>query len=388
MIATLWTPHRPYRLMVTATVAVTMVGAFDKYFGIPGIPARLSLFPGLFTAALIALQLRHSNAAARGERPRGGTWTLLALALLVYGPMVKYTYDWAGNQALIIASALMVVRPRRLALAIATAPVVGTIVYMIVFWQTHGGGIKDTAFEAGFWAISIPMVAAVVYGAARMVRGANELQSARTELAELAIAQERLRVSRDLHDLVGQSLSAVSLRGDLALRLLDADPAAAEAEIAILTATARDALHNVLTVTSDSGAADLGTEAEGARALLAAAGIEARVELTLAGLPLAAMTVFAWALREGVTNVLRHSEATECSIAVAPTSGAMVRLEIVNDGVRTPAADGRVSPASQVTGNGLTGLAERAKTFSGELTAGVLPGGLFRLCVDVPGEMP
>jgi two-component system, NarL family, sensor histidine kinase DesK len=280
----------------------------------------------------------------------------------------------------------MVLRPRGLAVAGAVAPVVGTAAFfplVYVHFAPASWTSFDTTFEAVWWALGLVMSASVVYGAAQMVQVAGELQAARTELAELAIAQERLRISRDLHDLVGQHLSAVSLRGDLALRLLARDPRAAEAEIAHLTATAREALHDVLTVTSESGGADLRTEADGARALLAAAGIEAGVELDPAGLVPPTQTVFAWALREGVTNVLRHSAATECSIALTRAPDGGVRLEIVNDGVREPPADG--APRS---GNGLVGLAERARAFSGELTAGPLPHGRFRLLVQFPWEAP
>jgi two-component system sensor histidine kinase DesK len=190
----------------------------------------------------------------------------------------------------------------------------------------------------------LPTSAVALYGAARMVRGARELQAAHTELAERAIAQERLRVSRDLHDLIGQSLSAVALRGDLARRLLATDPAAAEAEIANLTAPARTALHDMLVVTSDTRGADLQSEADGAMALLAAAGIDTSVDMDPGALTLAARTVFAWALREGVTNVLRHSEAAACSITIRSGGDGAAALEIVNDGLRQAASGAPQQP--------------------------------------------
>jgi two-component system, NarL family, sensor histidine kinase DesK len=376
---------RPFRFMVIATVAVALISPCLMLFGTPGAPSHLSAVPVLLGSALIALQLRHSVAACRGERPRHGYWTLLAMAVLVYAPLPWFTYNWLSTQALLMASAAMVLRPRGLAVAAAAAPAVGTALFFPlvygVYYAPTTWTFGESLFEMGWWAIGLPMAAAVVYGAARMVRVASELQVARTELAELAIAQERLRISRDLHDLVGQNLSAVSLRGDLALRLLATDPRAAEAEIANLTATARAALHDVLTVTSDSGGADLRTEADGAKVLLAAAGIDASVELDPAGLIPPAQTVFAWALREGVTNVLRHSEASECSITLTRAPDGAVRLEIVNDGVCE-----RVAGAGPGPGNGLIGLAERARAFSGELTAGPLPHGYYRLLVEFPWE--
>ncbi|HUN31725.1 MAG TPA: two-component sensor histidine kinase, partial [Trebonia sp.] len=152
--------------------------------------------------------------------------------------------------------------------------------------------------------------------------------------------------------------------------LLERDRDAARAEMATLTATARGALREVLTVTRDGAAVDLRTEAEGARTLLAAAGIQTVVRLGDQELAPGVRTVFAWALREGVTNVLRHSEATTCTITASPG-----RLEIINDGVRS----GAPGP-----GSGLTGLAERARAFSGRVTSGPAGEGRFRLEVEFP----
>jgi two-component system, NarL family, sensor histidine kinase DesK len=217
--------------------------------------------------------------------------------------------------------------------------------------------------------------AVALYGSARLVRVVDELDAARTELAELAVGRERLRVSRDLHDLLGHSLSAVSLKGDLAIRLLGRDPPAARVEIESLTGVAREALRGVLAVARDEHAPSLRTEADGAAALLGAAGIRARLELDLPDLAPAVETTLAWAVREGVTNVLRHSQATTCSITA--TSGAgTVRLELVNDGVG--GATGQ--------GSGLAGLAERARELSGSVAAGPDGDGRFRLLIQLPRE--
>ncbi len=378
---------RPLWIMVSATIAFGMVSPLDTIFGSPGIPARRSVIWPVLGIALVALQLRHSFAAARGERPRAGGWTLLAMAVLVYAPLPWLTYVWLPTQGMFMASALMVLRPPILARGAAAVPAIGTALYFPLIYPLVDPLVlrfntwRVLLFEMGFWGISLSMGAAVVYGAARMVRGARELQAAHTELAELMIAQERLRIGRDLHDLIGQSLAAVSLRGDLAVRLVDTDPAAAEAEIATLTATARLALHDMLMVTSDSPGADLQGEADGARALLAAAGINTTIDMEPDALTLHARTVFGWTLREGVTNVLRHSEAAACSITVTAGPDGAAALEIVNDGVRQPA-----SQSGPATGSGLIGLAERARALGGELTAGPVAGGLYRLHVEIPGE--
>jgi two-component system, NarL family, sensor histidine kinase DesK len=192
----------------------------------------------------------------------------------------------------------------------------------------------------------------------------------------LAIGQERLRVSRDLHDLLGQSLSAVSLKGDLAKRLLHRDLAAARAEIEGLTKVARGALRDMRAVTSDQHAVSLPTETDGATALLQAAGVEARIDLDPLELPAAAEAVLAWAVREGVTNLLRHSEARVCSIPAVRRDG-IVRLEIVNDGARPPTREG----------SGLAGLGERARALAGTVAAERTRDGRFRLAVELPQEV-
>jgi two-component system sensor histidine kinase DesK len=378
-----------FPVMVAATVAIGMISPLLMTFGSPAVPARPSVLWLTLGVVLVGLQLRHSVAASHGEWPRAGGWTLLAMAVLVYAPLPWLTWNWLATQPLVMASAPMVLRSRRLARAVAIAPAAGTALYFpivcVPFFRAAGWSLGAALAEMGFWGIVLPTSAVALYGAARMVRAARELQAAHTELAELAIAEERLRVSRDLHDLIGQSLSAVSLRGDLALRLVTTDPAAAEAEIANLTATARAALHDMLAVTSDSGGTDLQAESDGARALLAAAGIDAAVEVESAALSLSARTVFSWALREGVTNVLRHSAAATCSITVGSGPDGAAALEILNDGARPPGT-GVGAGVGPATGSGLTGLAERARAFGGELTAGPLTGDWYRLRVEIPGE--
>ena len=139
------------------------------------------------------------------------------------------------------------------------------------------------------------------------------------------------RVSRDLHDLLGQSLSAISLKGDLAVRLLPIDAAAAHAEIAGVAKAARTALHDMYAITRDEHAVALGEEVTAAAALLAAAGVDTTVDGAVTPHP-----VLAWAVREGTTNLLRHSDATRCTITLGPGS-----VEMTNDGVRSPrSADG------------------------------------------------
>jgi two-component system sensor histidine kinase DesK len=350
-----------------ALVAVAPVFTITGFEEDPGDPATAVLA----ALAIAAVQLRHSFAAAKGERPRGWPWTLLALAVLVYLPMVWFGMDWAPMQYFVIASAAMLLRGWPAAIAVA-APLLATAAGVGAA-PVDGESVAQEALAVAYWVVGLVTGAVALYGAVRLVRVLDELEATRAQLAELAVGRERLRVSRDLHDLLGQSLSAVSLKGDLALRLLRGDPPAARAEIVSLTEVARDTLRGMRAVTRDEHAVSLRTETEGAAALLSAAGIDARIDLDLPDLSPPVENLLAWAVREGVTNVLRHSQASTCSIT-AGRWDEHVRLEIVNDGARAPVGEG----------SGLAGLTERAAALSGSASAGPVGDSRFRLLVEVP----
>ena len=227
----------------------------------------------------------------------------------------------------------MHLRGRAAAVGVA-GPVLGTAV-VAFHWSEVGHGDVTwlaTSFFV-YWFAAMAILPAILYGAARLVRALDELYEARAELASVAMGGERSRLARDLHDLVGQSLPAVSLKGDLALALLPTDPTAAVAEIRGLTAITSDALHDTLTVTHGRHTVSLCGEAERAAHLLEAAGIDTHIDVSVRGLPACVDEALAWATREGVTNLLRHSEARHCWITAARHQGS-VCLEIVNDGSR------------------------------------------------------
>jgi two-component system sensor histidine kinase DesK len=276
-------------------------------------------------------------------------------------------------QASLMASLPIVLRRWPLAVALAVPVLATDLAVVRLVADQPVATVAYWVVEQTFTLVVLP---AALYGSARLVRVLDELQATQAELAELAVGRERLRVSRDLHDLLGQSLSAVSLKGDLAIRLLPRDLPAARAEIESLTGVARDALAGIRAVTRGEHLLSLSTETEGAAALLRAAGIDARIDLDVLKLPQPVEQVLAWALREGVTNVLRHSQARTCSITAGRRDGRLW-LEILNDGVRTTSGEG----------SGLAGLAERAEALSGSVTAHGTGDGRFRLRVEVPEEV-
>jgi two-component system sensor histidine kinase DesK len=250
---------------------------------------------------------------------------------------------------------------------------VTTVWYFPPTWA--GSDLGLTLTTSIYYVALLMMGSASLYGSAWLVRVLNDLETARTELAELAVARERLRVSRDLHDLLGQSLSAVSLKGDVALRLLRTDTAAARAEIDSLTRVARQALHDVRAVTRDEHGVSLAAEIDAASALLGAAGIVTEVDVDLPDLAHPTEEVLAWAVREGATNTLRHSQASTWAVTGTRRAGRVV-LEIVNDG----------APAQTGHGRGLAGIQERALDLAGSATAERTPDGRFRLHVEIPED--
>ena len=206
-------------------------------------------------------------------------------------------------------------------------------------------------------------------------RTIRELHAAREELADLAVGEERLRIARDLHDLLGQSLSIVALKSDLADRLVDSDPAAAHAELADVRRCSRQALAEMRAAVHGYRRLAFSEALGSAHAALSAAGIELRVDGTPQELPDEVETVLAWALREATTNVLRHSGAHACEVTVE-TGDEEVALQVDDDGAAAPSASDR--------GTGLAGLAERARRLDGTLEAGARPGGGYRLRLRVP----
>jgi two-component system sensor histidine kinase DesK len=328
----------------------------------------------LLAAAAGLLQLRHSLAAAEGRRPAWWPLTFLAIVALCYGPMWVYNWDWSTPQWFVVSSGLMLLRGR-LAVAVAILPMVGTAVLDVRSLHEFGVPFETMYIVWPIYQVLVLLMGTVaLVGSVRLVRAVDQLREARLEMAELAVGRERLRVSRDLHDLLGQSLSAVSLKGDLALRLLQTDADAARAEIESLTEVARGALRDVRAVAKDEHAVSLRTEVAAAEALLSAAGIDTAVAVDLDGVPPRAEQVLAWAVREAATNVLRHSDATACQI-VASREGGRMRLVVANDGVRGPAGPRR----------GLGGLGERAAELVGAV-ATEEAGGRFTLVVEIPEE--
>jgi two-component system, NarL family, sensor histidine kinase DesK len=212
----------------------------------------------------------------------------------------------------------------------------------------------------------------------RQVAAVAELRSAREELARMAVGEERLRFARDLHDLLGHSLSLITLKSELAGRLLPNEPEKAETEVSDIEKVARQALREVREAVAGYRSPTLDEELAGAAEMLEAAGISCRIENEAGLLPKEIDGALAWAVREGTTNVIRHSQARNCRIILARDNGKAY-AEIIDDG--------RGETSGETSGSGLSGLAERVASFNdGRFEAESLREGGFRLRVDLPLE--
>ncbi|MEU3727095.1 sensor histidine kinase [Streptomyces sp. NPDC031705] len=219
-------------------------------------------------------------------------------------------------------------------------------------------------------------------GVRAMIRTTTELRQARATVAQLAANEERLRMARDLHDLLGHSLSLITLKSELAGRMLPGQPERAAQQVADIERVSRQALVDVREAVSGYRRPTLPGELAGARTALAAAGVTADLPAGFedGSLPEEAESALAWSLREAVTNVVRHSGARRCTVTLTTRqtlAGAVVELAVSDDG----------TGGAAVPGNGLTGLTERLEAVGGTLSAG--PAGRggtsgFRLLARVP----
>jgi two-component system sensor histidine kinase DesK len=241
--------------------------------------------------------------------------------------------------------------------------------------DAHDGGAAVSLFLV---TLGVGMLTA---GFRRLRVVSRQLNAARDEIGRLAVADERLRFARDLHDLLGHSLSVVALKSELASRLIEEHPDQAAEHIRDIEAVSRRALSEVREAVAGYRRPVLSAELAGARSTLAAAGIDVEAGPAPAvELPPDAEAVLAWAVREGATNVLRHADARRVRISVA-VNRHDAALELVDDGCGARRAEG---PAAD--GTGLAGLAERVARVRGRMDAAPAAEGGFRLAVTVPLE--
>jgi two-component system sensor histidine kinase DesK len=301
---------------------------------------------------------------------RGGDWPrvhLVVVAVLGVALAVSMGPAWAGLMIYLSAAASSGLPERWVWPVVVGAAGVCTAVL-----ATHG------ALGDGFVLPVLCLLTAVAMRGTRHLVSVNaELVEARDELARHAVAEERMRFARDLHDLLGHSLSLIALKSELAGRLAERDPARARQEMADVEAAARRALAEVRDAVSGYRQVSLAQALAEARSALSAAGIQLRTPAPGEPLPGPVDAVLGWVVREATTNVLRHSGARTVTVDLVATDDD-VRLSVTDDG------RGGDAPA----GAGLCGLAERIAAVGGRLDSGPTGSRGFRLAATVPLRVP
>ena len=336
---------------------------------------RKGVVETVFSAAcmlgVLFLQLLHiSRFAPKLHRTKLGYSVLALQALLTYGPMPLFTASFITVPGFIAGSALLILPTT---LGVISLAAVVTVSYLVI---SHA--LPNSPLDHVYFTIHVLVMGLVVYGLSRLATFVVAMNAARNEMAKVAVAAERLRFSRDLHDLLGYSLSAISLKSELTHRLVTKNPERAEEELSQIIEISRQALTDVRSVASGYRELSLDDEAKSARSVLLAAGVEVHMVMEHQELPTRVRTVLATVLREGVTNVLRHSKAERCDILLRQTDSE-VTIEITNDGVpNRPPKQGLDS------GSGIQNLSNRVSRLDGELTTTTDAAGQFHLRATIP----
>ena len=339
-------------------------------------PVRVSLALGgaaLFTGVFLWLMWMHeplwSGTSEDSEiLKRRSTIIFLAVLALTLNLVLGHEWRVLFFHVNIAAGVMLLTRDAYVAIA-------GLAVLTLALGATSGmAWLVFPTVALGLWAISF----------VRQVATVAELRAAREELARLAVSEERLRFARDLHDLLGHSLSLITLKSELAGRLLPDTPEneAAGNEVRDLQGVARGALREVREAVSGYRKPSLDEELAGACAMLEAAGISCRTHNEVSVLPKEAERTLTWVVREGVTNVVRHSNSKNCEIRLTQQDGH-IHAEVRDDG-RGPHTKRN---GDESGGSGLSGLAERVEASGGHFEAGPLPEVGFRLHVRLPIEV-
>jgi two-component system sensor histidine kinase DesK len=338
-------------VLQTGTAVAVLRGTLDRAVGRgPAQPIPIVVFGAATLATLlIAMTLPLGS--------EGPGWSIAGIAVMTN-----------------LSIALFSLAPQLSIKALAGACVViAAAVGFIELRHDRPGSAVLTTLSALIFLASIALTARV---SAWMLGVVWELDEARGVQSRLAVAEERLRFARDLHDTVGRTLSAIAVKSELAAELAGRHPAGAVAQMHEVRQLARDSLQEMRGVVVGYRTAHLAAELDGARSVLRSADVQTRLLGEGADLPQQVQQVFAWVVREAVTNVVRHSNASHCTIDLTvlddppapadpaacpphPQNGARARLSITNDGVSATSGGG--------SGSGLAGLTERLAELDGTL---------------------
>jgi len=326
----------------------------DELRGVLGM-----LFTVAFAAVYMLLWVRARAVRGRLVTNPPLSWSLPYIgSLAVLGALTVWCVGEPGLACVVYVSvACVMVFSFRVAALIAIVLVLGTIAL---------GAREEWGSQVGT-AFAIMAASLAVFGMRAVMNRNIDLINAQIENARLAVDNERSRFARDLHDILGHSLTVITVKAELAQKLLDVDLDRARTEIADLERLSRDALTDVRRAVEGYREITLPGELVRARVALRAAEIDADLPNSTDDVPSELRELFAWTVREGVTNVIRHSGAAHCEVRLTPTSA-----EVRDDGTTAPSPTGH--------GSGLAGLRERAADVGATvITTELAPGFSLRV---------
>ena len=353
-------------MLVPLIYLVYVGGAVSKYSTGSAVVAGFAIL-GAFCVCYITLAIAESGG-------RTTPWTFWLLFGLLFVSFVAELH-FARTSTFVLCLYLVMFAVIRLGLRAAPFAIAFTVAAIVIpvsvdsWHDTLGSAISN------FTPIAIPVVAVVTFAVVRLVNGALELAQTRAELARLAAENERNRIARDLHDLLGHSLTTITIKAGLARRLGKSDPQRASQEIAEVEDLSRRALADVRAAISGYRDVTLAGELARGGELLRASGVAPDLPKATDAVDPSNQELFGWVVREGLTNVVRHACASYCTVTLSANE-----VEIRDDGVGAPAT----------FGNGLAGLCERVIAAGGTVDAGPLSprGWRLRVAIGSPSAEP
>ncbi|MET7329059.1 histidine kinase [Nonomuraea sp. NPDC005650] len=298
---------------------------------------------------------------------RAGSWWIVAVqAWLTYLPLTVFGAAWTPVCALLSGALLVTAGRIRSIVLVALALACGPVML----------AAPERTMVDPVWALAAPLIGVIEYALVTLAKRITRLTEARTGVMREAVALERRRFTRDLHDLVGHRLTALVLKAQLLQRFVAEGDNRAHDEACETLELLRSLSADVRAVAHGLRSSSLAAELGSARSLLESGRVRCQVKMSCRDLPGDVEEALTHALREGVTNVLRHAEARQCSIQLLERD-QLVRLTIRNDGVRPQRRPGD-------GGQGLLNLAERVSDLGGWLEATSSRTGQFTFSAYVP----
>jgi two-component system sensor histidine kinase DesK len=359
----------PWLLIAWGAASHTVHGSFRPQWA---AAAGLAAFAVLYMAALWVRR--------RTSRPSAAYLLLAVLAADTVALVIGFGQDMNSLFPLlsIVCGAVL---PWVVPFKTGHGPPLPILIVFAVAAVSLAIAIAQHASAGDIWAswYGAALSGLVVAIISRYIEAVAQLRRTREELARSAVDAERLRFARDMHDLLGHTLSVIVVKAQVVRKLAGRDPAQAQQQAADIEEIGRAALGEVRQAVAGYRGRGLTRELEAARAALADAGITTEVRQDGPPVPPGADALLGWVVREGVTNVIRHSGGRRCEIDVRDC-GRSVTVTIRDDGPPVSASAALTAGG----GHGLDGLRERLAADGGTLAAGPCPGGGFRLTATVP----